>query len=189
MGSELSRRRLLAAATGALVFRPGAPRAQEGVFARAEETPRLIFPEATAVAARTVPATADLQAAIRARLGRAPTAWEPAYAVFDVAAAGAPLGQVVVVEEVGKHRPITFAVGVTPDGRVRDVIVLAYREPYGGEVRDRRFLAQYRGKGATDPLQPSRDVRNVAGATLSVQATGRAIKKAIAVLQALGAVS
>jgi hypothetical protein len=49
-------------------------------------------------------------------------------------------------------------------------------------VRDSRFLAQYRGKRAEDPLRPAEDVRNIAGATLSARAIGRGIKKAIAVL-------
>jgi hypothetical protein len=96
------------------------------------------------------------------------------------------LGSVVIVEEIGKHRPITFAVAVTPGGAVRDLAVLAYREPYGGEVRDRRFLRQYAGKTLADPLIPYRDIQNIAGATLSVEATGRAARKALAVLKATG---
>ena len=63
---------------------------------------------------------------------------------------------------------------------------MVYREAYGGEIRSRRFLAQYRGKAASDPLLPSRDIVNVTGATLSARAVGRAVKKAIAVLAEAG---
>jgi hypothetical protein len=115
--------------------------------------------------------------------------WEPAYRLFTVSRAGARLGFVVIVEEIGKHRPITYAVAVEPNATVHDVAVLAYREAYGGEVRERRFLRQYSGKGLSAPLQPYRDIVNISGATLSVEATGRAAKKAIAILRATGDLS
>jgi FMN-binding domain len=93
------------------------------------------------------------------------------------------LGEAVIVEEIGKHRPITFVVGVRPDGGVQDVALMIYREPYGGEVRNSRFLAQYRGKDLTAPLLPFRDIRNITGATLSAEAIGRGVRKALALLK------
>ena len=53
---------------------------------------------------------------------------------------------------------------------MNDVAVMAYREAYGGEVRTPRFLRQYRGKSPGDPLRSGRDIKNIAGATLSVDA-------------------
>src|SRR5262249_4589473 len=92
-------------------------------------------------------------------------------------------GYAVIVEEIGKHRPITFVVGIRPDGRVNDVAVMAYREAYGGEIKSKRFLSQYRDKSPAAGLQPFTDIKNVAGATLSVEAASRAVKKALAVAQ------
>jgi hypothetical protein len=63
---------------------------------------------------------------------------------------------------------------------------MAYREAYGGEIRSTRFLAQYHDKGPADAVRPYRDIRNVAGATLSVEAASRAVKKAQALAAALG---
>ena len=97
--------------------------------------------------------------------------------------------QTVSEWEIGKHRPITYAVAITPEGAVHDLAVLAYREAYGGEVRERRFLKQYVRKTLADPLLPYRDIRNISGATLSVEATGRAARKAIAVLKVAGTLS
>lgn len=182
----LSRRRLLGGAVGAWLVLPAAGAAQEGVFLRAEAAPRHLFPDATAVSGRVVPATPALQGRVRALLGAPPTIWETEYAVFTVTRAGSARGLVVIVEEIGKHRPITFAVAVTPEARVHDLAVLSYREAYGGEVRERRFLRQYAGKTLSDPLLPYRDIQNISGATLSVQATGRAARKALAVLKSLG---
>lgn len=186
----ISRRRFLGGATGAwLVLGPAGLAAQEGVFLKPEEAPRHLFPDATEVTERTEVVTPIMQARIRDLLGRPPTLWEPAYRIFTVKRGGAVAGYVVVVEEIGKHRPITYAVAVEPDGLVHDLAVLAYREAYGGEVRERRFLKQYSRKTLTDPMVPYRDIRNISGATLSVEATGRAARKAIAVLKATGSLS
>lgn len=182
---RFTRRRFLAAA-GLVVVWPEVLAAQEGVFLRAEDAPRALFPDGDAVVERRVPATAELRGRVQALLGAdRVTVWEREYRTFTVSHGGAPVGEVVIVEEIGKHRPITFAVGVTPEGHVHDIAVLVYREPYGGEVREPRFLRQYRGKALTDSMLPYRDIKNIAGATLSVEATGRAAKKAIAVLRAL----
>ena len=193
MASEAPGRRRFLAASGlagaVLVVQAGALAAQEGVFMPAEAAPRTLFPGATVVTEHTLQATADLRARVRTLLGRAPSYWEDAYRIFTVGRPERPAGFVVVVEEIGKHRPITFAVGVDAGGRIHDLAVLAYREAYGGDVRDRRFLAQYAGKSLADPMQPYRDVRNIAGATLSVEATGRAARKAVAVLKVAGMIA
>ena len=153
---------------------------------RPDEAPRHLFPDASIVSDRTIAITPGLRREIRDRLGRAPSLWEASYRVFTLEREGRRLGTIIVVEEIGKHRPITFAVAVNVDGTIHDLAVLAYREAYGGEIKERRFLRQYTGKSLADPLAPYRDVRNIAGATLSVEATGRAARKAIAVLQAIG---
>jgi hypothetical protein len=187
---KLSRRRFLGGVTGAwLLATPGRLRAQEGVFMQAEESPRHLFPGVSQITERTVPASPALQREIRGLLGHAPTLWEPFYRIFTASRDGTAVGFVVIVEEIGKHRPITYAVGVEPDGSVHDLAVLAYREAYGGEIRERRFLKQYAHKKLVDRMQPYGDIRNIAGATLSVEATGRAARKAIAVLKATGALS
>jgi hypothetical protein len=186
----ISRRRFLgSAAGGLLILRPAGLGAQEGVFLAAPDAPGQLFPDASSVTERTVASTPALQQRVRALLGQSPTLWESAYRIFTVKHSDILLGFVIVVEEIGKHRPITYAVGVKPDGAVHDLAVLAYREAYGGEVRERRFLKQYAGRTLAEPLLPYQDIRNIAGATLSVQATGRAVKKAIAVLRALGELS
>jgi hypothetical protein len=188
--SRISRRRFLARAGGLagglLVVGPAGVAGQEGVFMRAEEAAGALFPDAGAVAEHTVVATPEIRARVRTLLGRPPSLWEPAYRIFTLDRGARGAAFVVIVEEIGKHRPITFAVGVGADGRLQDIAVLAYREAYGGDVRERRFLKQYAGKALVDPLLPYRDIRNISGATLSVQATGRAARKAVAVLQAVG---
>lgn len=156
-----------------------AAHAQEGAFLSEADAPAAVFQDADRFERREVPSTPALRDALRARLdGTTPSLWEERYVVFRALQGDRVLGQAFLVEEVGKHRPISFVVGLRPDGRVEDVAVMAYREAYGGEVRSARFLAQYQGKGPAEALHTHRGIRNIAGATLSVDAASRAVKKA-----------
>jgi FAD:protein FMN transferase len=159
------------------------------VYLDEAEAPPAVFPAADRFERREVASTPELRSRVGKRLdGSKPTIWEPSYKVATAFREGHRLGEAVVVEEIGKHRPITFVVGVDPEGKIVGVAVMAYREAYGGEIRARRFLDQYRGKSVSDPLIPSRDIQNITGATLSARAAGRAVKKAIAVLAEIGGV-
>ena len=157
---------------------------QEGVFVREEEAPKAVFPDATAWERRVIPSTPELKQKIQERMGRTKTSlWEGTYVSFVARNGATIIGYAVIVEEIGKHRPITFVVGVGSQGKVKDVALMAYREAYGGEVKDKRFLTQYEGKDLQAPLLPYRDIQNITGATLSVEAIGRGTKKALALVE------
>lgn len=156
---------------------------QEGVLVKEEEAPRTVFPEASSFERRETPSNEELKEKIRQRMGSTKTSlWEDSYVTFIAKKGDQTLGYAVIVEEIGKHRPITFVVGVGTDRKIKDAALMVYREPYGGEVRDRRFLQQYRGKDLKNPLLPYRDIQNISGATLSVEAIGRGSKKALALV-------
>jgi FMN-binding domain len=157
--------------------------AQEGIFLREEEAPKAVFPEGTSFDRKMIRSTEELKEKIRQRMGKAKTSvWEDSYVTFIAKKGDAILGYAVIVDEIGKHRPITFVVGVGNDRKIKDAALMVYREAYGGEVRDRRFLQQYKGKELKDPLLPYRDIQNISGATLSVEAIGRGSKKALALV-------
>ena len=182
----LSRRRFLTSflTPALLALTPDLLTAQEGVFLTEDEAPRAVFPEGTHFEKKTVPSTEALREKMRGLLGRTrPSIWEDAYVTYLVRQHGERLGFAVIAEEIGKHRPITFVVGIKPNGKVKDVALMVYREAYGGEVRDRRFMRQYHDKDLTAALLPYRDIVNIAGATLSVQSIGRGVKKALALAQ------
>lgn len=156
---------------------------QEGIFLKEEEAPKAVFPDATSFERKVIASSAKLREKIKEIMGKTTTSlWEEFYITFTAKKGEVVLGYAVIVEEIGKHRPITFIVGVGNDRKVRDVALMVYREPYGGEVKDRRFLAQYEGRELKDPLLPYRDIHNITGATLSVEAMGRGIKKALALV-------
>lgn len=182
----LSRRRFLTSflTPALLALAPDLLNAQEGIFLGEDEAPRAVFPEGTHFEKKIILSTEALRQRMRNLLGRTrPSIWEDAYVTYLVHRNGERLGFAVIAEEIGKHRPITFIVGIKPNGRVKDVALMAYREAYGGEVRDRRFMHQYHDKDLTAPLLPYRDIVNIAGATLSVQSIGRGVKKVLALAQ------
>ncbi|MBC7369084.1 MAG: FMN-binding protein [Undibacterium sp.] len=76
-------------------------------------------------------------------------------------------GWFIVDEVLGKHEFITYAVGLGPDGAVRAVEIMDYRETYGGEVRNLKWRTQFAGKTSAAPLKLDLDIKNISGATLS----------------------
>jgi hypothetical protein len=182
----LSRRGFLTAflAPPLLALIPDLLDAQEGMFLSEDEAPRAVFPEGTHFDKKIILSTEALREKMKDLLGRIrPSIWEDAYVTFLVRRNGELLGYAVIAEEIGKHRPITFIVGIKPTGKVKDVALMVYREAYGGEVRERRFMRQYQDKDLTAPLLPYRDIVNIAGATLSVQSISRGVRKALAFAQ------
>lgn len=178
-------RRLLPLLGVILILEGGAAAlAQETtVYLTLAQAPKALFPAAE-IERKDVPATPALRESLKAKLGRLqPTVWEPAYVTFAARQNGSIVGYAVVVDEIGKVNPFTLIVSATPDFRARDVAVMVYRETRGGEVAQRRFLAQYKGKRSTDPIQLDRDIIGISGATLSVHGANRAVHKALAVLE------
>jgi thiamine biosynthesis lipoprotein ApbE/Na+-translocating ferredoxin:NAD+ oxidoreductase RnfG subunit len=108
---------------------------------------------------------------------------EPSYTFYVVQKQGKLAGYALVLDEIGKSEPITFMVGMSPEGKVIDVAVMVFRETRGWEVKEKRFLRQFRGKRVGDPIQIDRDIINYSGATLSSRALARGAKRALSLLQ------
>jgi Na+-translocating ferredoxin:NAD+ oxidoreductase RnfG subunit len=104
--------------------------------------------------------------------------------VYRVSRAGALLGFAQVRNVKGKELPITYLVAIDSADTLRDIDILVYREPYGGEVAYDPWRKQFRGKTAAAPLQLGKDIRNVSGATISSNAVTRAVRKTLADLTA-----
>jgi Na+-translocating ferredoxin:NAD+ oxidoreductase RnfG subunit len=153
------------------------------VYLTIDRAPKALFPGAQ-IERKDVPSTPAFREQLKAKLGRLqPTIWEPSYVAFSARQDNVLIGYAVVVDEIGKVSPFTLIVSATPEFKVRDVAVMVYREVRGGEITQRRFLGQYKGKRSTDPIQLDRDIVGITGATLSVQGANRAVHKALSVLE------
>ncbi len=76
---------------------------------------------------------------------------------------------VVILDEIGKTRPITTGF-VVSGGKIESVKMLIYRETIGAEVRRTSFTNQFKGAVLGSNGKLSRRVNNIAGATLSTRA-------------------
>src|SRR5262249_60855162 len=81
--------------------------------------------------------------------------------IWRAEAGGRTVGFFIFDRVVGKHLYIDYSVGLDPNGRIRQVDILQYRESYGGEVRNQSWLAQFRGKTSTSPLEVGSDIRHI----------------------------
>ena len=103
----------------------------------------------------------------------------PGQGVWEARSEGKLLGFVVVDEVIGKHDLITFAVALDPEGSVKRVEILEYREPYGYEVRNGRWLRQFAGKRYRDSLQVDREIQNISGATMSCEHVTAGVRRVL----------
>ena len=141
-----------------------------------------MIPGVTVLDSLPVAVTPALQESVRAR--KLPSFLRDTVWIYTVLQEEDTL-RVVVDDVLGKHEPITFAVAVKGD-TVRFVQVLVYREPYGGEIQDPRFLAHFQGKTGRDPLVPGKSVPRIAGATISVNAITLGVRRALWLLSRIG---
>ncbi len=147
------------------------------VYLTEEQALKLLFPKSQQVRAETLRLTPDQKARIQEKIG-----WkfpEEFFRAFKAESNGKVDGYAVIQETIGKHRPITYIVGVTPDGKVSDIEILVYRESKGSEVRMKRFNSQYEGKTTFDPIRINKDIINITGATMSVRSVSAGVKRAL----------
>lgn len=77
-----------------------------------------------------------------------------------------------ILEEIGKTEPITTGF-VVSGHKIEQVKVLIYREGYGYEVAGKGFCKQFKGASLAANGRLTHQIRNIAGATLSVRALDR----------------
>lgn len=88
-------------------------------------------------------------------------------------------GYAMVHNTIGKHKHMTYMVGVDNRGVCTDVELLVFREAKGSEVRRKRFNAQYEGKTVSDPIRINKDIINITGATMSVRSISAGVKRVL----------
>jgi Na+-translocating ferredoxin:NAD+ oxidoreductase RnfG subunit len=91
-------------------------------------------------------------------------------------------GYALIQNTIGKHKPMTYMVGVDAHGRVSNVELLVFREARGSEVRTKRFNVQYEGKTVLDPVRINKDIINISGATMSVRSISAGVKRVLALV-------
>lgn len=104
--------------------------------------------------------------------------------VYRISRGGALLGFAQVRNVKGKDQPITYLVAIDSASALKDIDILVYREPRGGEVAYDSWRKQFRGKTTSAPLQVGKDIKNISGATISSNSVTRGVKQTLADLTA-----
>lgn len=150
---------------------------QEDVYLTPEDAAKLMFPKSDSIRSEILTITEEQKRIIEERIG-----WhfpETTFECFIGETKGTIDGWAFIQNTIGKHKPMTYMVGVDPNGEVTNVEILVYRESRGSEVRKKRFNYQYHGKTVYDPIRINRDVINISGATMSVRSMSAGVKRAL----------
>jgi Na+-translocating ferredoxin:NAD+ oxidoreductase RnfG subunit len=147
------------------------------VFLSEEEAVKLMFPKSERIKKDILRVPTDEKMAIEERIG-----WkfpEDAFEVYIGETGTQVDGYALVQNTIGKHKPMTYMVGVDAHGRVSNVELLVFREARGSEVRTKRFNVQYEGKTVHDPVRINKDIINISGATMSVRSISAGVKRVL----------
>jgi len=107
----------------------------------------------------------------------------PQQQVWQARAGDTLLGWLILDQVIGKHELITYAVGINPDGSLRQFQIIEYREAYGYQVRNLKWRDQFVGKTAADPPELNANIVNISGATMSCQHVTEGIKRLLALYE------
>ncbi|MCL5674168.1 MAG: FMN-binding protein [Candidatus Omnitrophica bacterium] len=98
---------------------------------------------------------------------------------------GKEVGVALIDVEPGRWGQNTFMIGLNPDGSVKRVVVMKYREQWGRPIANKVWLKQFIGKNIKSPIEVGKDIDSVSGATISSSSAAFAVKKAVALYWAL----
>ena len=147
------------------------------IYFTEEEAAKVMFPDSEKIRRETLTLTAEQKAFVEQVIG-----WEFPEYTFDVFIGETQEnidGYALIQNTIGKHRPITYMVGVTATGECMNFEVLVYREARGNEIATKRFNYQYHGKTIGDPIRINRDIINITGATMSVRSASAGVKRVL----------
>ena len=140
------------------------------IYFSEDEAAKVMFPDSEKIRRETLTFVEDV------------IGWEFPEYTFDVfigETQGNIDGYAVIQNTIGKHRPITYMVGVTSTGECMNFEVMVYREARGNEIATKRFNYQYQGKTIGDPIRINRDIINITGATMSVRSASAGVKRVL----------
>jgi len=145
-----------------------------------EEALTVMFPKSKKIRKDVIELTPEQKQLIESRIG-----WKFPEGTFEVyvGETGEKLeGYAMIHNTIGKHKPMTYMVGVDPRGRVTNVELMVFREARGSEVGRKRFNYQYEGKTVVDPVRINKDIINISGATMSVRSMSAGVKRVLVLI-------
>jgi hypothetical protein len=147
------------------------------VFMSEDDAVKLMLPRSQRIRRELIRLTHEKKEQIEERIGwRFP---EESFEVYIGETGDKVDGYAVLHNTIGKHRHMTYMVGVDAEGRCMNVELLVFREAKGSEVGKKRFNSQYEGKTVSDPIRINKDIINISGATMSVRSISAGVKRVL----------
>ncbi len=150
------------------------------VFMSEEEAVKIILPNSQRVRKELLRLTEQQKDLVEQRIG-----WKFPETSFElyIGETGDKIdGYAMVHNTIGKHKHMTYMVGVDAQGFCTDVELLVFRESKGSEVGRKRFNVQYEGKTVLDPIRINKDIINISGATMSVRSISAGVKRVLVLI-------
>ncbi|MEW6560121.1 MAG: FMN-binding protein [Pseudomonadota bacterium] len=146
-----------------------------------EQAQKALFPDAERFVAAPVQLSAAQKAAIEERSGLKQR-WDR-QEVWRAERGGKLLGWFIVDDVVGKHEFIRYGTALLPQGKVRGIEVMIYRETHGDQIRQASWRKSLEGKTLADPFKLDQDVPNISGATMSCRNVMNGVKRLLVLQQ------
>ena len=150
------------------------------VFMSEEEAVKLMLPKSQRIRKEMLRLSQEQKELVEQRIG-----WkfpEESFEVYIGETGDKVDGYAMIHNTIGKHKHMTYMVGVDAKGRCANVELLVFREAKGSEVGRKRFNSQYEGKTVLDPIRINKDIINISGATMSVRSISAGVKRVLVLI-------
>jgi hypothetical protein len=174
--------RLLAAALlmpAALGLTAGTVQAALCVWLNPDRDIKAFFPGGESYTTEIRTYTPDQLAAIQQLTGAPLDPDENEFKFYRVKKGAAVQGTVLTHQARGRYGAVQTVVAIGNDGRIIGVYIQRHREPVN--LNQASFLAQFKGKGTSDPLTVGKDITPVAGGEESSRAVAFSVKKILVI--------
>ncbi len=153
-------------------------------YLTAEQAQQAIFPDAQTFVEQNAELTSDQKKQIK-KIAGVRQRWDT-QKMWRVEKDNKAIGWLIIDDVIGKHEFITYATGLSLDGKVISVEIMSYRETHGGGVREKIWRDHFKGKTVNDPFKLDVDVPNISGGTLSSRNVLDGVKRLLVMQKVLG---
>jgi len=105
--------------------------------------------------------------------------------VWQISESDSLIGVAILDNVLGKSLPITYLTCFNMDGQMINAHIVKYREDYGYEVGNRRWLNQFLGLDASSDYKVGKNIDGISGATISVNSVTRGINRSAIIVEYL----
>ena len=105
--------------------------------------------------------------------------------VWKISESNSLVGVAILDNVLGKSLPITYLTCFNMDGQLINAHIVKYREDYGYEVGNKRWLNQFIGLGINSDFIIGKNIDGISGATISVNSVTRGINRSAIIVEYL----